>query len=361
MLPKYHVKMGYKVTIIASLFSFNKDGKGCFLDVPSEYDDMNGYHVVRLAYKSPIKINRTLRHYEGTAEALERENPDIIFSHNVSFADISILEDYLKKHPKVKVYADNHADFVNSAKNLISKHILHPVVWRYYAKKLEPYLIKCYGVTPLRCRFLSEMYHISRDIIEFLPMGVDDDAIPFNRDEVRSAIRMELGIPMTDKVILTGGKIDILKNTHVLIEALKKINDAHLHLIICGTFTPEMEYLRKSIEAMPNIHYLGWCNAGRVMNCMGAADVACFPGTHSTLWEQSIGVGLPAIFKRWKEMEHVNVNGNCIFVKGDDVNELSNALCKMQIEASYNEYLDKASVAAKSFLYSEIAKKAIGQ
>ena len=51
-------------------------------------------------------------------------------------------------------------------------------------------------------------------------------------------------------------------------------------------------------------------------------------------------------------MEHVNVNGNCIFVKGDDVNELSNALCKMQIEASYNEYLDKASVAAKSFLYS---------
>ena len=112
---------------------------------------------------------------------------------------------------------------------------------------------------------------------------------------------------------------------------------------------------------MPNIHYLGWCNAGRVMNCMVAADVACFPGTHSTLWEQSIGVGLPAIFKRWKEMEHVNVNGNCIFVKGDDVNELSNALCKMQIEASYNEYLDKASVAAKSFLYSEIAKKAIGQ
>ena len=172
---------------------------------------------------------------------------------------------------------------------------------------------------------------------------------------------MEVGIRMTDKVILTGGKIDILKNTHVLIEALKKINDAHLHLIICGTFTPEMEYLRKSIEAMPNIHYLGWCNAGRVMNCMVAADVACFPGTHSTLWEQSIGVGLPAIFKRWKEMEHVNVNGNCIFVKGDDVNELSNALCKMQIEASYNEYLDKASVAAKSFLYSEIAKKTIGQ
>lgn len=361
MLPKYHVKMGHEVTVIASLFSFNKEGKGYFLDEPSEYDDNNGYHVIRLAYKRPIKMNRILRRYEGTVEVLEKESPDVIFLHNVSFADISILENYLEKHPNVRVYADNHADFVNSAKNIMSKYVLHSIIWRYYAKKIEPYLTKCFGVTPMRCRFLNEMYHISKEIIEFLPMGVDDDAIPSNRGEVRSVIRMELGISMTDKVILTGGKIDILKNTHLLIEALKKINNDHLHLIICGTFMPDMEYLKERIEGMPNIHYLGWCNAERVMNCMVAADVACFPGTHSTLWEQSVGVGLPAIFKRWEEMEHVNVDGNCIFVKGDDVDELSNAICKMQIETSYNEYLNRASVAAKSFLYSEIAKKAIGQ
>ena len=100
MLPKYHVKMGHKVTVIASLFSFNKEGKGCFLDEPSEYNDKNGYHVIRLAYKSPVKINKTLRHYEGTAEVLEKESPDVIFLHNISFADISILEDYLKRYPE---------------------------------------------------------------------------------------------------------------------------------------------------------------------------------------------------------------------------------------------------------------------
>ena len=26
MLPKYHVKMGHKVTVIASIFSFNNEG-----------------------------------------------------------------------------------------------------------------------------------------------------------------------------------------------------------------------------------------------------------------------------------------------------------------------------------------------
>lgn len=232
---------------------------------------------------------------------------------------------------------------------------MHPIIWRHYAKKLEPFLTKCYGVTPMRCRFLKEMYHLKPEIIEFLPMGVDDESIPEDREAVRTSIREELNIPQNDIVILTGGKIDKLKNTHVLLDTLKQINNDKVHLIICGTFTPEMEYLKESIDSNSKIHYLGWCNAERVMNCMVASDMACFPGTHSTLWEQSVGVGLPAIFKRWNEMEHVDVNDNCIFVSGDDVNELSSSISKMI--NNYKYYNSKALVASKQFLYSEISKK----
>ena len=359
ILPKYHVKMGHVVTVIASLFTYNKEGKGGMLEGYTEYDDRNGYHVVRLPYKNPVKMNHILRHYVNFEKILERETPDVIFSHNVSFGDTTIVAAYLKKHPNVKVYADNHGDFINSAKNFISKQILHPIIWRHYAKKLEPFLTKCYGVTPMRCRFLKEMYHLKPEIIEFLPMGVDDESIPEDREAVRTSIREELNIPQNDIVILTGGKIDKLKNTHVLLDTLKQINNDKVHLIICGTFTPEMEYLKESIDSNSKIHYLGWCNAERVMNCMVASDMACFPGTHSTLWEQSVGVGLPAIFKRWNEMEHVDVNDNCIFVSGDDVNELSSSISKMI--NNYKYYNSKALVASKQFLYSEISKKAIGQ
>lgn len=360
MLPKYHVKMGHEVTVITSLFTFNEKGKGYLLDHASEYDDPNGFHVVRLAYKKPIKINRTLRKFEGFKEILEREAPDVIFSHNVSYGDIKVIVKYLDKHPNIQVFADNHGDFVNSAKNFFSKNILHAIIWRHYAKMFEPYLSKCYGVTPMRCRFLEEMYHINHSIIEFLPMGVDDDAIPTNRIRVREDIRKELNIPENAIVIFTGGKIDRLKNTHVLIEALKSINDVQLHLIICGTLTPEMEYLNSELESNANIHYMGWCNASRVMNCMVASDLVCFPGTHSTLWEQSVGVGLPAIFKRWNEMEHVDVNGNCIFVKGEDVKELKNTILSMINNDNFRLYKSKAFAAAQDFLYSQIAKKAIG-
>ena len=92
---------------------------------------------------------------------------------------------------------------------------------------------------------------------------------------------------------------------------------------------------------------------------MVASDIACFPGTHSTLWEQSVGIGLPAIFNHWNEMEHVNVNGNCFLINGEDVGEIRQAILTMTDLSNLSHYRELAKEASKSFLYSEIAKKAI--
>lgn len=358
MLPKYHVKMGHDVTVIASLFSFNEKGQGCYLPEPSVKMDPNGFKVIRLAYKEPARLNRFFRRYQGVYATLEQESPDLIFLHGLSMVENLTIIRYLKEHPKVKCFADQHGDFINSGKNFFSRHILHPVIWRYFVKKIEPFLQKCYGVTPMRCRFLTEVYKVNPEIVEFLPMGVDDDAIPHDRVSVRANIRKQLNIPEDAIVVLTGGKIDILKNTHILIEAFKKINYSKLHLIICGVFTPQMNYLKD--ELTENIHYLGWCNSEQVMNHMVASDLACFPGTHSTLWEQTVGVGLPAIFKRWNEMTHVDVDGNCVFVKGEDVDELQDVLVNF-LEKDYRlDITQKAEAASHYFLYSNIAKHAIG-
>ena len=127
--------------------------------------------------------------------------------------------------------------------------------------------------------------------------------------------------------------------------------------MICGVLTPEMEYLKNYFNA--NIHYLGWCNAQRVMDCMVASDLACFPGTHSTLWEQAVGVGLPAIFKRWNEMTHMDINGNCIFVEGENLDEIELKIEQMLTDEFYSQQKQRALDASSSFLYSDIAKKAI--
>lgn len=360
LLPKYHVKQGHEVAVIASLFTFDEKGKGTLLNEPSIHQDANGFKVYRLDYKKPKRWNRLFRHYQNLYDTIEEENPDIIFSHGVSFGDARIVRKYLIRHPHVILYADSHTDNVNSAKNWLSKHILHPIIWRRTAKILEPYMKKCWGVTPLRCQFLKDVYHINPSLVEFLPMGVDDELIPSDRDSVRSRICKELGLGEDDMLFFTGGKIDRLKNTHVIVEALQELNNPQLHLVICGVLTPEMDYLKESINASKNIHYLGWCDAERVMDCMVAADFACFPGTHSTLWEQAVGVGLPMICKHWDGMEHVNVNGNCLFIQGEDVKEMEKCIHILTKTESFCEIKALAKKASESFLYSNISRKAIG-
>ena len=69
-----------------------------------------------------------------------------------------------KTHKNVIVFADNHADFLNSATNWISKNILHKIIWRYYAQMLVPYVKKFYGVLPARVDFLKEVYNIPSDM-----------------------------------------------------------------------------------------------------------------------------------------------------------------------------------------------------
>lgn len=359
MLPKYHVKMGHDVTVIASLLSFDKNGKPCYLEKASEYHDKNGYKVVRLNYKLPRGIFKILKGYQGLYDRLEIEQPDVIFIHGVAIYDTSVVVKYLKSHPRVKLYGDNHGDYINSAKTWLSKNILNGIIRRYYVSRLDPYLIKCFGVTPLRCEFLKDVYGVDPRKVEFLPMGVDDEAIPQDRNAIRSQIRQELNISEDSFVIITGGKIDTKKNIHILIESLKAINNKSIHLIICGVLAPEMQYLKTMFDE--NIHYLGWCSAEKVMNCMISSDMACFPGTHSTLWEQAVGVGLPVIFKYWDGMTHMNVCDNCLFINGEDTQEIVSRIKYITSSDNYINVKSKALQASKEFLYSNIAKKAIGE
>ena len=362
MLTKYHAKMGHNVTVIASLLSFDAKGKLCYLSTPSEYVNDDGVKVIRIDYQHPFyKINKFFLQYKGLYETIEREKPDIIFTHNIAACGMHTLARYMKVHPHTQLFGDNHMDYINSDlghKNL--KSIIRKHIWRYCAKEIEPYLKKCYGVTPMRCRYLEDLFHIDSDLIEFLPMGIDDESIPSDRATVRTQIRTKFGIKEDDFVIVTGGKIDKMKNIHILVKAIEKINDPAIHVVICGTIMEDMAFLRDQTSTNNNIHYLGWCNAETVINCMVAADIACFPGTHSTLWEQSVGIGLPAIFKRWPEMEHVNINGNCLFIKGEDVEELADCIRTMCNPITYNKKRELAMEVSQQFLYSKIASKAIG-
>lgn len=145
LLPKFHKRLGYEVEVIASLLTFGSNGEQAYMDHCDTYINENGIKVVRLDYRLDNKVSKKLQLFRGLYAALENSEPDILFIHGGQFLDIKQVVKYLNNNPGIEVYVDNHADYSNSATNLISKYILHRIIWRHCAQLIEPFTTKFFG------------------------------------------------------------------------------------------------------------------------------------------------------------------------------------------------------------------------
>lgn len=361
MLPKFHKQMGHDVEIVASLVSFDENGKPCRLPKPTSYINEHGIPVTRLADKKKTQTCRRLRMYTGLKEALEKAAPELIFIHNCQFADIGIVTAYLDKHPGVRVYVDNHADFSNSATNWFSRNILHKIIWRHCAHKIEPYAKKFYGVLPVRVDFLRNVYKLPHDKCELLVMGADDSEVEAaDKPEIRKEIRAQYGLKDDDFVIMTGGKIDAFKTqTLLLMEAVQKIDREDVKLIVFGSVTQELKEKVNALADGKKVQYIGWVQAKDSYKYFAAADLMVFPGRHSVFWEQVVAQGRPMLCKEWPGTTHVNVNGNVRFLTQDSTEEIRTEIEKLLDPQEYQKMHDLAQKARPEFLYSDIARRSI--
>lgn len=361
-LPKYHKRLGHEVWLIASEWAFNDKGEMVISD-ETEYDNNDGVHVIRLHSKFG-KLGSFLRLYPDIVKTIERIKPDVLFIHGCSFWSIRRLVPYLKRNRTV-VYVDNHADYSNSARNWLSKNVLHKIVWRSCARKIEPYTRRFYGVLPARVDFLKELYGLPADKCELLVMGADDDAVKAAaRPEVRKSIREKYGIAADDFLIMTGGKIDLFKTqTILLMQAVQQIKDPKVKLIVFGSVVPELKEKVAAVADGRKVQYIGWVKSDDSYPLFAAADLVVFPGRHSVFWEQVAGQGIPMLVKDWAGTHHVDMGGNVRFLKQDSSEEIEKMLTEIINDPEeYQKMKDIAvGIASKQFSYSNIAKNSIEQ
>lgn len=362
MLPKFHKKQGHDVSVIASLQTFDSKGRVTYMPKASSYRNEYDIPVVRLDYKKPEKIYRKMKRFIGTYEALEKAAPDILFIHGCQFLDIDKVIRYLKRHPNVKVYVDNHADFSNSATNWSSKNLLHGKIWKRCANKIDPYVIKWYGVLPARVDFLKNIYKLPDEKVELLVMGADDEKVSAAlKPEVRQRIRRQYGISDDDFLIMTGGKIDMAKQqTILLMQAVNSLDNKKVKLIVFGSVVPELKEKTEQ-NCSDRVKYIGWVQSDDSYDYFAAADLIVFPGRHSVFWEQVAGLGVPMVCKYWDGTTHVDVGGNATFLKEDSVGEIARELKRITGSAEVFSGMKAAAVqnGMRVFSYEQIAKKCI--
>lgn len=362
LLPKYQKKNGHDVIVIASKWVWNSEGRLEIFD-KSDYFNEDGVKMIRLDLQKGQKVTSKFKKYRGVYETLEKCEPDVLFVHGVSYRDVKTAAKYLKNHPNVIGYADNHADFSNSAANWFSKYILHKIIWRHYAQMLIPHIKKFYGVLPGRVDFLIDMYHLPKDKCELLVMGADDEKVEKSKNIVsREQLRQEYGINKDDFLIVTGGKIDQWKiQTLDLMQAVREIDDDSVKLIVFGSVIPELSSRVKKISDGKLVQYIGWIEADSSYEYFAAADLVCFPGRHSVFWEQVVGQGIPMICKDWSGTHHVDLGGNVIFLKEAGVAEIRNTI--EYLLENQGEYKKMKKIAEekgmKNFSYKDIARRSI--
>lgn len=359
VITKYHKKMGYDVTIIASQWIWDSAGKLQKLE-KTDYINENGVKVIRL----PIRhgdVNNRLKIYPDLYGTVEIEQPDILFIHDCQFLDIRKMAVYARKHPNVKVYIDNHVDYSNGAHGWISKNLLHKGLWRLCVKKIEPYVIKFYGVLPARVNFLKEMYGLPANKCELLVMGADDELVEKVKS-TRDSIRNRYGIKEGDFLIVTGGKINQFRpETLELMSAVSGSNYKEIKMLIFGSVDDSLKPQFDRLCEDDRIQFVGWQDVKSTYCIMNAADLIVFPGLHSVMWEQAVALGIPCVFRDIDGFHHVDLGGNAVFLKDVTEDSLKNIIENLYL--SQDEYMRMRDIANKKgmqyFSYENISKRSI--
>ena len=356
LLTKWQKLNGHDVTIITSRMVNNKNDDGYHLTDACEYTNDLGIKVIRLDYPINNWAIRTLRVFKNLYNTLQEEDPDFIFIHNGQFLDSLKVCKYLKKHPKCKAACDNHADETNSAKSFFPK-VLHYTIWRYCMQQLNKYVNKFYGVLPIRCDFLKKYYKLPDNKVDLLVMGVDDELIDkANKDSIE--FKKIHNITSNTLNIITGGKIDNYKTeTLNLMEAVKDNKD--IRLFIFGSIGDDIK-MRFNNLLSDNTTYLGWLSQEETYAALKACDIAIFPGRHSVIWEQCVGLGVPIVVRSWPGTKHVDIGGNCIFLENGSLQEIKQIINRLLDKEYLKQLTSNANSNNKTqFSYKNIAEKSI--
>ena len=367
LLPKFHKLQGHEVYIVTN----HNDWAKRPIFNRREYINTDGINVTVLPSRK-IPKNKYFqiitgvfsRKVIGFYEFLDYIKPEIIFVHGAQGVDNLDVVKYKLKNSSVRVFVDSHSDYYNTPIKTISNRILYKCIFSYFAKRLYAVCETFWGVTPWRVEYLRDVFDLPEEKTKLLVMGGDDSRIDYaHKDKIRAEFRLKHNIADNEYVIVTGGKIDPTKNTHLLIESLG--DNEKIRLAVFGKPSNDFESeIDNLMRKYPRVINIGWIDSADVYKYFLAADLAFFPGTHSVLWEQAAACGIPLVVKKWAGMQHVNVGGNCRFLEDVTVETIKSLVAEIfSDDATAFKEMKKIAEgkAREEFLYSNIAKRAIGE
>lgn len=340
MIAKYYSLLGHEVHIIANtyknVFDYINDNyvKKDSIDIEND-----GFATIyRIPYK--FKFKNLFKTYRDIAPHVEAIGPDLIYFHNPSFNLHEVIP-YIRRNPQARMIMDFHIDYSNIGQSWKSRRILHGLIRRTYLQRYLKYFSIFYPIVPNGMDFLEEIYGIPRDRMKLLPLGYDEQNADKIRSEVdRGAVRKQLGLGEGEFLIITGGKFTEEKRTELLLEAINKLADKNIHVLVFGSASEKEQAYANYLQqiANKNVHFLGWLDGNDILTYMHAADLGVYPSSQSVLWQQSIGMHLPLILGDAgnQDPSYLNRHDNIVVLRDDQIDALNIAEWIARIKSDTN-------------------------
>lgn len=357
LLSDMNKKNGHDVKIIASTEVFVEGNQLGNIE-PIRYINASGIEVVRLPYAKylPHFLAKKIRKYDGLYGEIEQFNPDIIFMHSMQMLDLKTVVCYKKRYKNVILYADSHEDFNNSATNFLSKNILHKCFYLPIIKSALPYISKVLYISYETKIFLEALYHIKEDKLEYFPLGgiIYDEV---TRNEKRNKIRAQYCLKSDDILIIHSGKMNEGKKTKELLQALSKVDNEKIKLIIIGRFDENYKKQVKSlIEADERVLYEGWKSGDELLEYLCACDLYAQPGSQSATMQNALCCECAVMVSTAKS--HKYLLGDVAFYV-EDIRDIVKVLTLISSDYSVLKLKKEEGfgLAQKKLDYVELAKK----
>ena len=365
LLPRAHKRMGHEVTMITTCKKYGENGNIVSVK-PDTYTLPDGVEVVRLEREKRFPVQKLQNIFDPYPlyEELLRLKPDLIMVHGLTakYANKHVLK-YIKKiNPNCVLVTDSHTCEINTdahkAKTLKQRLVLN--LANSMRKPLYPHAKKIFGITPACVEYAIKYYKAPEEKMALLPLGFDPDVCFWeDREQVRLEMREKLGLEKKDIVIVHGGKIIRRRKTPETIEAVMRINDPSVKLVVFGGMDAEMKPTVESLiqKYRNRVIYLDSLTPQEYNKVYCASDLALFPGGQSVLWQQAIGCGLPIIVGNDKDLDYLNRGGNVAYIDDTSVDGIYKVLLEVLQEKNIDNMKFVAENQAREFFsYERIAK-----
>ncbi len=365
-LPAAMAKLGHFVTVIAGV-----DNPDFCKDPPHMEGDRILEKGVLVRY-TKIRYGRFYTPVPELYALLCEEKPSLVFVHGFILARSPQLLRYARRNPDCVFAADTHetyllaynACFTGTVRDRIRHFVYFRCVYRFWRRIMENRYRCVFYVAPPRKTFALREFGFSERILKPLWMGADLETLPYEKKPaLRESIRKKYEIPADAKIMVLAGKLDGRKRPVELAEAFRRLNGADWWLMYVGSMEADIRArVEQTAGETGRLVFTGFLSGDEVLAHIAASDLAVYPGAHSVLWEQTVCLGIPAVFYEEESGDAAHLSdGNALFVHRGDAEEILDCLKKLCFDEALLKRMGEQArrYAEGNLSYDRTAEKAL--